>query len=169
MTCASRRTCTGRTWCCSTSTSTATRGAASAPATRLAGPRSPCAASRSKARRGRAPAGRGAGQPGNVEGRPSSMAHVPDSTAEWLEADGLGGFASGTANGVRTRRYHALLLAATTPPTGRMALVNAIEAWLECGGGAEPLTTHRYAPDVLYPDGRRRLEAFEADPWPRWT
>ncbi|TMQ67713.1 MAG: glycogen debranching protein [Candidatus Eisenbacteria bacterium] len=97
------------------------------------------------------------------------MAHVPDSTAEWLEADGLGGFASGTANGVRTRRYHALLLAATTPPTGRMALVNAIEAWLECGGGAEPLTTHRYAPDVLYPDGRRRLEAFEADPWPRWT
>lgn len=29
---------------------------------------------------------------------------------EWLEADGLGGFASGTATGVRTRRYHALLL-----------------------------------------------------------
>ena len=38
--------------------------------------------------------------------------------AEWLEADGLGGFASGTVAGVRTRRYHALLLAATTPPTG---------------------------------------------------
>ena len=30
--------------------------------------------------------------------------------AEWLEADGLGGFASGTTSGVRTRRYHALLL-----------------------------------------------------------
>ena len=29
---------------------------------------------------------------------------------EWLEADGLGGFASGTATGIRTRRYHALLL-----------------------------------------------------------
>ena len=28
--------------------------------------------------------------------------------AEWLEADGLGGFASGTAAGLRTRRYHAL-------------------------------------------------------------
>ena len=37
---------------------------------------------------------------------------------EWLEADGLGGFASGTVAGLRTRRYHALLLAATTPPTG---------------------------------------------------
>ncbi|TMA58821.1 MAG: hypothetical protein E6J80_04510, partial [Deltaproteobacteria bacterium] len=28
--------------------------------------------------------------------------------AEWLEADGLGGFASGTVSGMRTRRYHAL-------------------------------------------------------------
>ncbi|WP_133123485.1 glycogen debranching enzyme N-terminal domain-containing protein, partial [Methylobacterium frigidaeris] len=32
---------------------------------------------------------------------------------EWLEADGLGGFASGPVAGPRTRRYHALLLAAT--------------------------------------------------------
>jgi len=41
------------------------------------------------------------------------------SETEWLEADGLGGFASGTSTGIRTRRYHALLLAATTRP-GRM-------------------------------------------------
>ena len=32
---------------------------------------------------------------------------------EWLEADGRGGFASDTAAGIRTRRYHALLLVAT--------------------------------------------------------
>ena len=44
--------------------------------------------------------------------------------AEWLEIDGLGGFASGTVAGPRTRRYHALLLVATTPPTGRFVLVN---------------------------------------------
>jgi hypothetical protein len=37
---------------------------------------------------------------------------------EWLEADGLGGFASGTSTGIRTRRYHALLLTATTPRLG---------------------------------------------------
>jgi len=30
---------------------------------------------------------------------------------EWLETDGLGGFAMGTTDGIRTRRYHALLLA----------------------------------------------------------
>jgi len=47
------------------------------------------------------------------------MALVPDRLAEWLETDGLGGFASGTIAGPRTRRYHALLLVATTPPTGR--------------------------------------------------
>ena len=45
--------------------------------------------------------------------------------AEWLEADGDGGFASGTVAGLRTRRYHALLLVARTPPTGRIVLVNA--------------------------------------------
>jgi hypothetical protein len=30
-------------------------------------------------------------------------------TGEWLEADGLGGFASGTIEGARSRRYHGLL------------------------------------------------------------
>jgi len=30
-----------------------------------------------------------------------------DLAAEWLAADALGGFASGTVGGERTRRYHA--------------------------------------------------------------
>ena len=88
---------------------------------------------------------------------------------EWLEADGLGGFASGTVGGERTRRYHALLLAATAPPTGRVVLVNGIEASVETGAGAVPLTTQRYAPDVRHPDGWRRVAAFERSPWPSWT
>ena len=67
---------------------------------------------------------------------------------EWLEADGLGGFASGTVSGVRTRRYHALLLTATTPPTGRVVLVNGFDAWLETPGGRVALSSQRYAPDV---------------------
>jgi predicted glycogen debranching enzyme len=89
--------------------------------------------------------------------------------AEWLEADGLGGFASGTVGGARTRRYHALLLAATTPPTGRVVLVNGIEAWVEtAGGGRFALSTQRYAPDVLHPDGQNRVARFEPEPWPSW-
>ena len=50
---------------------------------------------------------------------------------EWLEADGLGGFASGTVSGIRTRRYHALLLTATKPPAGRLVLVNGFDASVE--------------------------------------
>ena len=59
------------------------------------------------------------------------MTTPPISCREWLEADGLGGFASGTSTGIRTRRYHALLLTATTPPTGRLVLVNGLDAWIE--------------------------------------
>ena len=44
--------------------------------------------------------------------------------AEWLEADGLGGFASGTVAGWRTRRYHGLLTPAVLPPSGRAVLVD---------------------------------------------
>jgi predicted glycogen debranching enzyme len=88
---------------------------------------------------------------------------------EWLEADGLGGFASGTVSGIRTRRYHALLLAATTPPTGRMVLVNGLEAWLETPAGRFALSAQRYDPDVIHPDGHLRIIDFRIDPWPTWT
>jgi predicted glycogen debranching enzyme len=88
---------------------------------------------------------------------------------EWLEPDGLGGFASGTVSGVRTRRYHALLLPATTPPTGRMTLVNGFDAWVELGGTRVALTSQRYGPDVVSPDGSVRIEAFTHEPWPTWT
>ncbi len=89
--------------------------------------------------------------------------------AEWLEADGLGGFASGTVGGARTRRYHALLLAATTPPTGRVVLVNGLEVWLETAGGSFALSSQRYTPDVVWPDGQARIVGFRAEPWPQWT
>lgn len=89
--------------------------------------------------------------------------------AEWIEADGLGGFASGTVSGVRSRRYHALLLTAMSPPTGRVALVNGVEAWLDVGGESFALSSHRYAPDVVHPDGVRWLTLFLARPWPTWN
>jgi len=87
---------------------------------------------------------------------------------EWLETDGLGGFASGTVSGVRTRRYHALLAPATTPPAGRMVLVNGFDAWIDLDGTPIALSTQRYAPDALHPDGAARLERFTTDPWPTW-
>ncbi|MEX1993434.1 MAG: amylo-alpha-1,6-glucosidase, partial [Steroidobacteraceae bacterium] len=88
---------------------------------------------------------------------------------EWLEADDLGGFAMGTVSGIRTRRYHALLTVATHPPADRVVLVAALEAWIETDQGAVYLTSQRYAPDVIYPDGFRRITGFEWRPWPSWT
>ena len=89
--------------------------------------------------------------------------------AEWLEADGLGGYASGAADGVRTRRYHALLLAAVTPPTHRVVLVNGVEAVVETASGRHGLSSQRYRPDVLHTDGARRILAFYREPWPTWV
>src|SRR3954465_14864969 len=93
---------------------------------------------------------------------------------EWLEADGLGGFASGTTSGIRTRRYHALLLAATTPPTGRMVLVNGLDAWIEPEKpnrrpAQEYLARQRYPPGVRAPEQGATLESFTPEPWPTWT
>jgi predicted glycogen debranching enzyme len=126
----------------------------------------------------------------------SSQLPINDAT-EWLETDGLGGFASGTTSGIRTRRYHALLLTAQTPPTNRMVLVNGLDAWVQerergnksvsgeerergengvSGGEPGPhgpgdrefLTRQRYAPGIVAPDDSAVIESFRNEPWPTW-
>jgi predicted glycogen debranching enzyme len=87
---------------------------------------------------------------------------------EWLEADGLGGFASGTVSGIRTRRYHALLLTATKPLAGRLVLVNGFDASVETPSGTYAISSQLYPPDVMYPDGAKRVVEFETEPWPKW-
>ncbi|RYC31921.1 glycogen debranching protein [Lichenibacterium minor] len=89
--------------------------------------------------------------------------------AEWLEADGLGAYASGAVDGVRTRRYHALLIAPRTPPTDRLVLVNGVECFVETAAGRFALTSQRYNPGVLAPDGASRIASFAHEPWPSWT
>ncbi len=96
------------------------------------------------------------------------MSIAVDERTEWLETDGLGGFASGTARNIRTRRYHALLLAARTPPTGRFVLVNGLDVVVRTPEGAFPLSFHRYTPGVTNESDRARIESFSCDPWPRW-
>jgi predicted glycogen debranching enzyme len=93
----------------------------------------------------------------------------PTDHLEWLEADGLGGFASGTASGVRTRRYHGLLLTATRPPVGRMMLVNGFDAWVTRPASRFAISSQRYTPDVVHPDGAGRIESFTHEPWPCWV
>ena len=56
--------------------------------------------------------------------------------AEWLLANGLGGYAMGPIDGPPSRGYHGYLIAATAPPDGRMLLVAGVETWLEVDGRA---------------------------------
>lgn len=85
---------------------------------------------------------------------------------EWLEADGLGGFASGTAGLLRTRRYHSLLLCAANPPADRFVLVNGVEVFVDTPAGRHALSSQYYAPDVIHPRGCDVIESFRHEPWP---
>jgi len=87
---------------------------------------------------------------------------------EWLIADGLGGYAMGTSDGIRARRYHGLLLVASPTSEQRFMLVNGVEAWLETTRGRVALTSQRYAPGVVHPDRAARLTSFVAEPWPSY-
>src|SRR5580704_9086750 len=94
---------------------------------------------------------------------------IDASRREWLETDGLGGFASGSVAGIRTRRYHALLLTATTPPTGRLVLVNGFDAWLQTSWGRFDLSSQWYTPGVMGGNGAQNIESFAPAPWPTWV
>jgi len=66
------------------------------------------------------------------------------SRLEWLETNGLGGFASGTVSGVHTRRYHGLLTSALQPPLGRALLVAKFEDTLVVDGYRVDLSANLY-------------------------
>ncbi len=90
--------------------------------------------------------------------------------AEYLAANGLGGYAMGTVAGPRTRSYHGLLIAALRPPTGRTLLVAAVDATVELAGETVQLATHRFLDGTIAPGGDRRLSEFRlADGLPHWT
>jgi predicted glycogen debranching enzyme len=55
------------------------------------------------------------------------------------------------------------------PPAGRVVLVNGFEACLKRPGETFALTSQRYTPDVIHPDGAERIESFTPDPWPTWV
>jgi len=84
---------------------------------------------------------------------------------EWLETNGLGGFASSTITGLNTRRYHGLLTAATKPPVGRMVLLSKLEETVLIEGRHYDLSVNQY-PGAVYPQGQRYLKQFRLDPFP---
>ena len=84
---------------------------------------------------------------------------------EWLETNGLGGFASSTIIGLNTRRYHGLLTAALTPPVGRFVLLSKLEEALVVHGERFELSANQY-PGTVHPQGYRFLTRFRLEPFP---
>lgn len=89
-------------------------------------------------------------------------------TREWLETNGLGGFASSTIVGLNTRRYHGLLTAATKPPVGRVVLLSKFEEVFIVDGRRYDLSTNQY-PGTVHPQGFQLQTAFRLDPFPVFT
>src|SRR6478672_5592346 len=89
-------------------------------------------------------------------------------TREWLETNGLGGFASSTIIGLNTRRYHGLLTAATKPPVGRVVMLSKLEETLVIDDHRYELSANLY-PGTVHPRGFDYQDSFRMDPWPIFT
>ncbi|MCA1846374.1 MAG: glycogen debranching enzyme N-terminal domain-containing protein, partial [Actinobacteria bacterium] len=91
---------------------------------------------------------------------------------EWLVGDGLGGFAMGTVAGLRTRRYHGLLVVAgagAPAPGGRHLALAAVDPVVVIGERRVALAVHEWADGTVAPDGHVHLESFSLrDGLPVW-
>jgi len=84
---------------------------------------------------------------------------------EWLVTNGLGGYASGTAAGVVTRRYHGMLVSALPNPIGRTVMLNHLSERLVLPDGrstflgGEEHVAGKLDPDIAGRVVDMRLEA----------
>jgi predicted glycogen debranching enzyme len=85
------------------------------------------------------------------------------SQLEWIETNGLGGWAGSSVTFANTRRYHGMLVAALPGRTERTVLVSKLD---ETVNGVD-LATNRF-PDVIHPRGFERLVSFRRDVFPVW-
>ncbi len=89
---------------------------------------------------------------------------------EWLVPDGRGGYAMGTVCGLRTRRYHALLVVSGETPAARHVGLVSLDPVLTLPSGATVrLGVHEWSSGAVEPRGHRLLERFDlVDGLPRW-
>ncbi len=87
---------------------------------------------------------------------------------EWLETNGLGGWAASTVAGAHSRRYHGLLVAATRPPVERTVLLSKLDETILSGDHVFELGCNHFG-TALHPRGHQYLESFERGLFPCWT
>lgn len=84
---------------------------------------------------------------------------------EWLDTNGLGGYASSTIHNCNTRKYHGLLVAGLEDPAGRFTLLSKMEDALLVEGCEHPLSCNSY-PGTLHPAGYVSLQEFRLEEGP---
>src|SRR3954465_8677756 len=89
---------------------------------------------------------------------------------EWLVTGGCGGYAMGTVSGLRTRRYHGLLVVAgETAASRHLGLASLDPVVTLPSGQSVRLATHEWADGTIAPRGHELLAGFElVDGLPRW-
>jgi len=84
---------------------------------------------------------------------------------EWIDTNGLGGYASSTILDCHTRKYHGLLVANLDKPAGRFVLLSKLEVSIAAGESDFHLSTNKY-PGVFYPTGHKYIESFSCETFP---
>ncbi len=84
---------------------------------------------------------------------------------EWLETNGLGGYASSTIINCNTRKYHGLLVSHLEEPAGRFVLLSQIEDIFCQSGKRYFLCAHQY-PDFFADGCFENLQKFQLDTHP---
>jgi predicted glycogen debranching enzyme len=79
---------------------------------------------------------------------------------EWLVANGIGGYASGTVAGVCTRRYHGTLTAALPSPFGRVVMLNHLHEELRTPSGQRALLSGEETPQGIAQPLCQHLTSF---------
>jgi len=87
---------------------------------------------------------------------------------EWLITNGLGGYASSTALGINTRKYHGLLIAAFNPPVDRRVLLTKLDEEVALENQTYYLGANENAREIR-PEGYRFLTEFSIAPFPTYT
>lgn len=87
---------------------------------------------------------------------------------EWIETNGLGGWASSSIIGAHTRRYHGLLVAATDVPVGRKVVLSKLDETVHVHGRPHELGCNRYQ-EAVFPTGYIFLKEFKRDIFPEFT
>ncbi len=79
---------------------------------------------------------------------------------EWIETNGLGGYASSSIVCCNTRKYHGLLAVELSSPPGRFVLLSALEESLLANDKEASISCRKH-PDVYYPRGHEYLHEVQ--------